>query len=157
MPVYQSIDSLGIIPPAFTQLYCSERSQTESARNWRCLWEVQTPQLWIKLHAAVLFCSSCYIPLFPSSHLTQGWSHLIGQRSCHDHDISLSGTCSEHDSETVHVVTGRRHVHHLHGATRQPEGHWPQGALMEENSRVKPNKPTKNFFFFTSHILKVPV
>lgn len=71
---------------------------------------------------------------FSSPHLPQGRSHLIGQRSCHDHDISLTGTCSEHHTEAVHVVTRCGHVHHLHSAAGQAKGHGPQRALRGQQS-----------------------
>lgn len=146
MPVYQSIDSLLIIHQrlhSYTVLSAprQKRLTEEHRRAEISSFFPFTPQTWIKPDAAVFslelqsFYCQC-ISLFPSSHLTQSWSHLIGQRSCHDHDVSLSGTRSEHDAETIHVITGSRHVHHLHGATRQPEGHWPQRALVVKYSRV---------------------
>lgn len=76
------------------------------------------------------------MPTPPSPpHLPQSWSHLIGQCSSHNHDIRLSRTCSEHHTEAVHVVTRRRHVHHLHSTTGQAEGHGPQRALKGTHSR----------------------
>lgn len=70
----------------------------------------------------------------PPSYLPQRWGHFIGQRSCDNHDIGLSGTRSEHHAETIHVVTGRCHVHHLHCAAGQAEGHGPQRALRGKRS-----------------------
>ena len=82
-------------------------------------------------------------------HLPQSWSHLIGQRSCHDHDIRLPGTGSEHHSKSVHVVTRRRHVHHLHSATCQAEGHGPHRALRRWQSSEKAIKNTQTAKTFT--------
>ncbi len=79
-------------------------------------------------------------PALSLPHLPQSRSHLIGQRASHDHDVGLSGTCSEHHSEAVHVVARRRHVHHLHRAARQAKGHRPQGALRGQQSSDKSTK-----------------
>ena len=133
--LHRSTSRWVIIQPAFTQIYCSQRSQTEtserqSARNPQCLWAVTKRTA----SSSVSEITHTHIPLFHSSHLPQSRSHLIGQRPCHDHDVRLPGARSEHDSEAVHVVTGRRHVHHLHRATRQPKGHRPQRALRGKHS-----------------------
>lgn len=55
-----------------------------------------------------------YLQLIIPPHLSQRWSHFVCQCPGHNHDISLSGTGSEHYAEAVHVVAGRCHVHHLH-------------------------------------------
>lgn len=63
------------------------------------------------------------------AYLAQGRGHLVGERAGHDHDVRLARAGAEDHAEAVHVVAGRRHVHHLHGAAGQAEGHGPQGTL----------------------------
>ena len=59
-------------------------------------------------------------------HTTQGGRHFVCECARDNHDVGLSRTRSEYDSEPIHVVAGRREVHHLDGATRQSECHRPQ-------------------------------
>lgn len=105
---------------------------------------------WIKLKGKVLVAPlPPLIVILSLPHLPQSRGHLIGQRSCHDHDISLSGTCSEHNTESVHVVTRCCHVHHLHGAAGQAKGHGPQRALRGWQSSDGSTKNTKRADVFT--------
>lgn len=83
-------------------------------------------------------------PVLLAPHLPQSWSHLIGQCTSYDHDISLSRTCSEHHTKAVHVVTRRRHVHHLHGTAGQAEGHRPQRALGGNTTVISTKQCTKS-------------
>ena len=52
-------------------------------------------------------------------HLSQGGRHLVRERSGDDHDVGLSRTGTEDDTETVLVVPRGGHVHHLYGAARE--------------------------------------
>lgn len=61
--------------------------------------------------------------------LPQCGCHLVCQSSGDDHDIGLTRRCSENDTETILIVSGSSHVHHLNSATGETEGHWPHGTL----------------------------
>lgn len=63
------------------------------------------------------------------TYLPQGGGHLVGEGPGDDHDVRLAGAGSEHHAKAVHVIARSGHVHHLHRAARQPEGHGPQRAL----------------------------
>lgn len=137
MPNYQSANRLIIIQLAFRQLYSSQTGHTflhfHNPRLWltAAIWyAVQKATGWIIIQWKVLIVAFLLLHAILSlPHLPQSWSHLIGQRSSHDHDVSLSGTCSEHHTETVHVITRCCHVHHLHCTACKAKGHGPQRAL----------------------------
>ena len=67
--------------------------------------------------------------------LAEGRRHLIGQRARHNYAVGLTRTGAEHHAVSVHVVAGRRDVHHLHGAASQAESHWPQRALLQQQQK----------------------
>jgi hypothetical protein len=52
--------------------------------------------------------------------LAQGGRHLIGQRACDNHNVTLTRGRPEHDPQAVLVVARRRDVHHLDRAARKP-------------------------------------
>lgn len=56
---------------------------------------------------------------------TQSWSHFVGQSSGDDDDISLTRRSTEHNTVTIHVVSGSGDVHHLDGTARETECEWP--------------------------------
>lgn len=137
MPIERCVDRLVLIQAEFRKLYCSQSSPPADTR----LNQTSDSELvrYSKLHC--LEYSSRYNADDGNksrrcSDLAQSWRHLVGQCSSHNHDVSLSGTSSEDDAEAVHVVTGRRHVHHLHGAAGQAKGHRPQRALRGKQGRV---------------------
>lgn len=61
--------------------------------------------------------------------LPQCRGHLVRQCTGDDHDITLPGTGSEHDTESILVVSSGGHVHHLDGAACETESHWPHRSL----------------------------
>lgn len=75
------------------------------------------------------------------AYLAECRGHLVGEGPGHDHDVRLARAGPEDHAEAVHVVAGRRHVHHLHGAAGQAEGHGPQGALGAGQSVVSEQWP----------------
>lgn len=58
-------------------------------------------------------------------NFSQGGSHFVGEGSGNDHDVTLTGTSTEDDTETILVVSGCSHVHHLDGAASETESHGP--------------------------------
>ena len=56
---------------------------------------------------------------------SQSGSHFVGECSGNDHDITLTGTGTEHDTETVLVISGGGDVHHFDGAASETERHGP--------------------------------
>lgn len=62
----------------------------------------------------------------------KGGRHFVRQRARNDDHIGLPRRRTEHNAEAVHVVAGRREMHHLHSTASQPECERPQGALREE-------------------------
>lgn len=61
--------------------------------------------------------------------LSQGGSHLVGEGSGDNHDIGLTGRCTENDSHSVLIVAGCGEMHHLDGAACKTESHGPQRTL----------------------------
>lgn len=53
--------------------------------------------------------------------LSQSWTHLIGDRASHDHDVRLSGRGAEDYSETILVVAGHGDLHHFYGTAGEAE------------------------------------
>lgn len=49
-------------------------------------------------------------------HRSESGSHLVREGTGDNHDVGLSGAGTEDDTETILVVTGGSHVHHLYGA-----------------------------------------
>ncbi len=62
-------------------------------------------------------------------NLSEGRGHLVCERACHDHHITLSRGGTENDPQTILVVPRCRKVHHLHGAAGETERQGPQRAL----------------------------
>ncbi len=58
-------------------------------------------------------------------NLSQGRCHLIGEGSSDNHNIGLTWRGTENDTEAILIVTWCGQVHHLDGAARETEGHWP--------------------------------
>ncbi len=48
-------------------------------------------------------------------HLAKRGGHLIRQSSRDNHDVGLPRTGTEHNTQTVLIVPGGSHVHHLDG------------------------------------------
>ena len=61
--------------------------------------------------------------------LSQGWCHLVGQRSGHDHHITLARRSSENYTQPILIVSWSGKMHHLDGTAGQSKSHGPKGAL----------------------------
>src|SRR5689334_939627 len=55
--------------------------------------------------------------------LAQRRRHLVAQGACHDHHVGLTWRRTEHETETLQVVTGSTSMHHLHRTASQTERH----------------------------------
>jgi len=66
----------------------------------------------------------------------EGVRHLVGDSPCHDEDIRLAGSLSEHHAKPVHVVPRGGAVHHLHGAAGQAEGQGPHLAFQSPVDQI---------------------
>lgn len=62
-------------------------------------------------------------------NLSKRRGHFICQSTGNNHNIGLTWRGSENDTQSILIVSGGRDVHHLHSATRQTEGHWPERTL----------------------------
>lgn len=61
--------------------------------------------------------------------LAQGWCHLVCERSGDNHNVRLAGGSSEHDTESVLIISGRGDVHHLYCTAGKSECHGPERSL----------------------------
>lgn len=156
MPNCRSTERLTIIQPACRKPYNSPTHRWtdkiyKQLSHFPSLMQTLTPLntriryngLNVRKHKMSTLPSLPSRPVLFVPHLPQSWSHLIGQCTSHDHDISLSRTCSEDHTKAVHVVTRRRHVHHLHSTAGQAEGHRPQRALRGNTTAITTKQCTK--------------
>ena len=61
--------------------------------------------------------------------LPEGWRHFVCECASHNHDITLTRSRTEHNTETILIVARARCMHHLDGAASQTERHRPSRAL----------------------------
>ena len=61
--------------------------------------------------------------------LSERRSHLVGESTCHDHNIGLAGRGTENYTESILIVSWGGEMHHFDGAAGQSKGHGPEGAL----------------------------
>jgi len=67
--------------------------------------------------------------------LAEGGSHLVCQCPRDNHDITLSGTGAENDTQTILIVAGGSHVHHFNGTAGQTYSTSVQGSFWGRGSR----------------------
>jgi hypothetical protein len=61
--------------------------------------------------------------------LSERRSHLVRERTGHNHNIGLAGRGTEDYTESILVVSWGGEMHHFDGAAGESEGHGPEGAL----------------------------
>lgn len=59
-------------------------------------------------------------------NLAQCRRHLVRERTGDNHAIGLARRRAEEEAEPIEIVARRAGLHHLDGAARQTEGHWPE-------------------------------
>src|SRR5690606_13545173 len=79
-------------------------------------------------------------------NLAERRSHLVHERSSHDHDVRLSGTRAEDDAETVKVVTRSTCMHHLDCAAGEAECQRPKGARSGPLDDIVDTRDDETFF-----------
>lgn len=52
-------------------------------------------------------------------HLSECRRHLVCESPGHDHDVTLSWTCTEDNAQPILVISSCSHVHHLDSAASQ--------------------------------------
>ena len=52
---------------------------------------------------------------------SQSWSHFICQSTSNNHQVRLTGSCTENNTESIHIITWCSEVHHLDSTTSETE------------------------------------